>query len=200
MSKSNHKSVEEFSVSTIEIGGLNAAMTALHLPFSGRKKSQAQSRVDRNIDEYGEDKCFYATEIYMNSSDKNLVKVLCKRGDEHAKVLRGITVWCQINAPRYWWQEMATYRIGAEGLSSESTMHVQGRDLDEDELVEMKEHIEEGLMQKRVYMFSYQTLSRIYRQRRNHRLPQWRIFCEWIETLPFALEWIAVNGNNNRDK
>ena len=31
---------------------------------------------------------------------------------------------------------------------------------------------------------NYRQLKTIYFQRRNHRLPEWRAFCEWIETLP----------------
>lgn len=33
---------------------------------------------------------------------------------------------------------------------------------------------------------SYRQLKTIYSQRRNHRLPEWRSFCAWIETLPFS--------------
>ena len=33
---------------------------------------------------------------------------------------------------------------------------------------------------------NYRQLKTIYAQRRNHRLPEWRAFCEWIETLPHA--------------
>ena len=33
---------------------------------------------------------------------------------------------------------------------------------------------------------NYRQLKTIYFQRRTHRLPEWRVFCEWIETLPYA--------------
>ena len=33
---------------------------------------------------------------------------------------------------------------------------------------------------------NYRQLKTIYSQRRNHRLPEWRQFCEWIETLPHS--------------
>ena len=33
---------------------------------------------------------------------------------------------------------------------------------------------------------NYRCLRNIYIQRRNHRLPEWRAFCKWIETLPYA--------------
>lgn len=35
---------------------------------------------------------------------------------------------------------------------------------------------------------NYQQLKTIYYQRKNHRLPEWRTFCEWIETLPYFKE------------
>lgn len=35
---------------------------------------------------------------------------------------------------------------------------------------------------------NYRCLRNIYFQRRNHRLPEWREFCEWIEKLPLFKE------------
>ena len=37
---------------------------------------------------------------------------------------------------------------------------------------------------------NYQQLRTIYFQRKDHRLPEWREFCKWIETLPYAKELI----------
>lgn len=31
---------------------------------------------------------------------------------------------------------------------------------------------------------NYRQLKTMYKQRRNHRLPEWQMFCDWIETLP----------------
>lgn len=31
---------------------------------------------------------------------------------------------------------------------------------------------------------NYRQLKTIYNQRKNHRLPEWRLFCKWIESLP----------------
>lgn len=180
-----HKSVKEFSVTTIGVAGFGAAETALRLPFGNRNKPQENDSLIQAVS---------FPPVWMYEADVKLLSTLVKRGDEHAKVLRGVMVWFEINAPRYFWQEMDRYRVGCECLSSESTMHIQGKGLSEDDLVEMKEHLEEGTMQKRVWMFSYQTLRRIYFQRRNHRLPQWRMFCEWIKTLPFADEFITIEN------
>ena len=33
---------------------------------------------------------------------------------------------------------------------------------------------------------NYRQLKTIYAQRRTHRLPEWRTFCEWIEKLPYT--------------
>ena len=33
---------------------------------------------------------------------------------------------------------------------------------------------------------NYLQLKTIYAQRRTHRLPEWRVFCKWIETLPMS--------------
>ena len=40
---------------------------------------------------------------------------------------------------------------------------------------------------------NFRQLKTIYQQRKNHRLPEWRAFCEWIERLPFA-EFITGKG------
>ncbi len=37
---------------------------------------------------------------------------------------------------------------------------------------------------------NYRQLKTIYSQRKNHRLPEWREFCLWIETLPYAADLI----------
>lgn len=33
---------------------------------------------------------------------------------------------------------------------------------------------------------NYRQLKTIYSQRKNHRLPEWRMFCKWIEILPYS--------------
>ena len=35
---------------------------------------------------------------------------------------------------------------------------------------------------------NYRCLRNVYIQRKDHRLPEWRAFCKWIETLPYAEE------------
>ena len=45
--------------------------------------------------------------------------------------------------------------------------------------------------QKRTLSFNYETLVSIYKWRHNHKLEEWRTFCKWIETLPYAKELIV---------
>lgn len=42
---------------------------------------------------------------------------------------------------------------------------------------------------------NYRQLKTIYYQRRAHRLPEWRVFCKWIETLPMFKEYILKNDS-----
>lgn len=192
------KSIEQFSVKTLEIAGLGSALQALRLPFGKEARSIISTNCIVHPNSIANNETWDAfllqQNILLHPKDEELIKTLIKRGDEHAKVLRGVMVWCLINAPRYWWVEMDTYKVGAERLSSESTMHIEGKGMPEEELIKMKEELQEGHMQRRVWMFSYQTLRRIYFQRKDHRLPQWRMFCEWIKTLPFAEEFITINN------
>ena len=45
--------------------------------------------------------------------------------------------------------------------------------------------------QRRTYMFSYAALRNIYHARKNHKLDEWRDFCRWVESLPYASELIT---------
>lgn len=40
--------------------------------------------------------------------------------------------------------------------------------------------------QTRNVMLNYEVLANIYRQRKNHKLDEWREFCNWIESLPYS--------------
>ena len=43
---------------------------------------------------------------------------------------------------------------------------------------------------------NYRQLKTIYAQRRNHKLPEWQAFCDWIETLPHS-DFIIGKGKSN---
>ena len=43
---------------------------------------------------------------------------------------------------------------------------------------------------------NYQQLKTIYQQRRHHRLPDWQVFCDFIESLPRFMELTQKEENN----
>ena len=44
---------------------------------------------------------------------------------------------------------------------------------------------------------NYRQLKTIYAQRKNHRLPEWREFCKWIEMLPHSY---LITGENKNEQ
>lgn len=40
--------------------------------------------------------------------------------------------------------------------------------------------------QRRTVMLNYEVLANIYKSRKNHKLDEWRMFCDWILTLPYG--------------
>ena len=40
--------------------------------------------------------------------------------------------------------------------------------------------------QKRTVMLNYEVLANIYKSRRNHKLDEWHVLCDWIEKLPYT--------------
>lgn len=191
-------------IRTLEIAGFAGALNALRLPFGKEMRSKAYTKYNRESRTADIDGtwwlCNYGADVFINPDDLKLMKRLILNGDEHAKVMRGIMVWAEIEAPIWFYREIETYRIGRERLSSESTMHIECRGLSGEELEKAKDKIPMGHIQKTVDVFSYQTLRRIYFQRRNHRLPMWHDFCRWIESLPYAKELIICEKEDENGK
>lgn len=180
-------------IRTLEIAGFSAAVQALRLPFKKECRSDAGFTI--MVDEEGlveTPSIIYSAKVDFDDKDLHLMSTLIKRGDEHSKAVRAIVVYVEIEAPVWFYRELETYRIGRERLSCESTMHCECKGLSGEELEEAKDAIPMGHIQKTCDMVSYQTLRRIYVQRRNHRLPMWHKFCAWIESLPFAKELILA--------
>lgn len=138
-------------------------------------------------------------------------------GDD--KFLRQINVGFDLLAPRYFWQEFATYHHTV--MNSQSTMH-KGKSLDYDSmankyvdpfilarfkeivaqytkdsseknLLRVKSNLPEGIRLTAGITTNYAQLKTMYYQRKTHRLPEWREFCEWVESLPYAVE-LGVTG------
>lgn len=188
--------MEKINIETLEISGFRSALLALRLPFNKECRSDVtyeDTYVEHEmLNSFQSDvRCFFV------NSDLKLMSTLIKRGNEHAKIMRGIVVHAEIEAPIYFWCELETYIVGHQRLSIQSTMHIDAKGLEGEELVKLKSDIPMCKMLKKIDMFSYQCLRNIYFQRRNHRLPEWHKFCDWIETLPFADKLITIENNND---
>lgn len=51
--------------------------------------------------------------------------------------------------------------------------------------------------QTRNVMINYEVLANIYRQRKGHKLDEWREFCKWIESLPYSELITGKEDSNN---
>lgn len=40
--------------------------------------------------------------------------------------------------------------------------------------------------QKRTVMLNYEVLANMYKSRKDHKLDEWHVFCDWIKTLPYS--------------
>jgi hypothetical protein len=178
-------------VKTIEIAGMASVLQALRLPFG--KECRSECNWNGTINEDYQTPMFQTeSNCFINEKDLALLSTLVKRGDEHSKAIRGLIVYAEIDAPIYFYRELETYRVGRDRLSCNSTMHQQCKGLSGDELVKAKAEMTMGTMQKTVDMFSYQCLRNIVKQRIGHRLPEWKVFIDWVKSLPFAEELILV--------
>ena len=65
---------------------------------------------------------------------------------------------------------------------------------DKDEWWQMIQLLPSSFNQKRTVMLNYEVLVGIYRDRKNHKLDEWRDFCKWIESLPLS-EIITGKGD-----
>ena len=149
----------------------------------------------------------------------NTVKSLAqsKKGEGHDQFLTGIRVAFDLTFSNKAWVELERYRF-VEFVSSQSTMHriskmdIRGQmnEYVTDNTIQEVERLKEVYLEtqdKEDYLkllynvpsgfeltarltTNYRALKTVYSQRRNHRLPEWREFCAWVETLPLAKELI----------
>ena len=60
----------------------------------------------------------------------------------------------------------------------------------------LKAMLPESFIQKRTVCLNYETLATMYKQRKNHRLPQWNTdFVSWVKALPYS-EFITGEFND----
>lgn len=132
-------------------------------------------------------------------------------GNGENKFLRQLPVSLDITAPMYWWKEFDTYKIGTTA-QSESTMHTLLRNtITQDSfekfvLEDTVAHLEDlrvnkkfselinelpmGWLQRRIVTCNYAVLQNMYNQRKNHKLPEWHIFCSAVLKGVDHPEWI----------
>lgn len=154
---------------------------------------------------------------------EEMAKILSKRDDPGGenKFLEFISVWVDISAPRFWWQEFDTYRVGVS-KQSESTMHTllkkpliksnfEYPSVITDELLaylnnqitafnskaegaidlpRIKSLLPEGFLQSRLVMMNYLSIRHIIKQRHDHKLPQWKFFCDYMKSHLVHKEYI----------
>ena len=70
------------------------------------------------------------------------------------------------------------------------------RDNDKDDWWQLIQLLPTSYNQKRTVQLNYAVLRNMYHARRNHKLDEWRDFCSWVESLPYA-ELITLGGNDN---
>lgn len=72
----------------------------------------------------------------------------------------------------------------------------KGTDFAKDLYLRILYNVPSGFELTAGFTTNYQQLKTIYWQRKNHRLPEWREFCKWVETLPKFGE-LVLGGENN---
>ena len=138
---------------------------------------------------------------------------LADKGNGENKFLRQCIYWWDVTAPRYWWSEADTYKVATTTQSS-STMHtLTHRELmqqdferpishpylyhinllikkyketrDKELFFQLKNSLPEGFLQRRIWQLSLAQMLNIYRQRKNHKLPEWHVVCDaFAENVP----------------
>ena len=148
----------------------------------------------------------------------------CEKGTGHDQWLSGVIVQFDLTYTVKAWTEAERYNW-LTFISSQSTMHrIAKFNIDNQyneytdprsiaivkELVEIYNETKNHEDYLRVLMSNpcgfkltagmttnYRQLKTIYAQRRTHRLPEWREFCAWIETLPRFKELCLRDGDSN---
>ena len=156
------------------------------------------------LEEHGYSSALLGLCLSYNQDPKRMPAVAGKlrfKGDGHNKFLESIAAWMDIDAPRYFWQQFDTYRIGVT-KQSESTMHTMtarplvqedfehpipeahlchlNRLIAEEQWQTVKRDLPESFLQRRIVCLNYMILQRMIRQRKSHRLAEWRIFIDEV--------------------
>ena len=91
------------------------AIRAMRLSYGSEGDTLAMYRADN----------FWGSVLHkvdIGPKDEELIKKLVAEGPSHRKFMRQILLSVDITAPRYWWTQFDTYKVGVTACS-ESTMH-----------------------------------------------------------------------------
>ena len=143
----------------------------------------------------------------IGPKDRELIGKLVAEGPSHRKFMRQILLSVDIRAPRFWWTQFDTYKVGVTACS-ESTMHTIMKrpiaftdfapltDSDiMDRLEEYRKHnmfecvvanLPQSYLQKRHVTMNYEAVRNIREQRKGHKLIEWQEFINWSDSLPYA--------------
>lgn len=148
----------------------------------------------------------------------------CEKGTGHDQWLTGVIVQFDLTYTIKAWVEAERYNW-LDFVSSQSTMHrIAKFDIDEQcndyvtaatvaEVNRLKcEYLNDPTPENYLLLLyntpvgfkltagmttNYRQLKTIYAQRKTHRLPEWKEFCAWIETLPMFKELCLRDGDSN---
>lgn len=148
----------------------------------------------------------------------------CEKGTGHDQWLTGVIVQFDLTYTIKAWVEAERY-TWLNFISSQSTMHkIAQFDIEKQcnkyvtpatiaEVNRLKDiYLNDPTPENYLYLLyntpagftltagmttNYRQLKTIYSQRKTHRLPEWREFCAWIETLPMFKELCLKDGGSN---
>lgn len=83
-------------------------------------------------------------------------------------------------------QLSATWQIVVNTLNELREKYLETKD--KTIFQEIRNLLPSGYMQRSTVQLNYEVLLNMYKSRKNHRLQEWRDFCDWIETLPYFKE------------
>lgn len=181
-------------ISNVEVYGLDESLKAAKYP-----KAVDVNKVDTSV------KPFHSA---LGSSEM---------GAGHDNYLLGIVVQFDLTATIKMWTEAERYHF-LDIVSSQSTMHkihkmsisnncveyVSPSIIEEverlkddynavptaDNFLKLVYSVPVGFQLTARMTTNYRQLKTIYYQRRTHRLPEWKEFCKWVETLPMFKELV----------
>lgn len=106
-----------------EVWGWEHAIRGMRNPLNSWDKSDSRFNYDIEAATVGNEEPQYIhIDATIGYNDLDLMRRLIRAGSSHRKFLRQIFVSVDITAPRYWFAEFDTYKVGTTANSC-STMH-----------------------------------------------------------------------------